>query len=129
MPTRSASPARGRTLASSCPPRRSARPALTMMTGDATVTEELASWDDGTAWRAVVQFAQQTVLAGVHAGCAWRSSRTAAPCGARSLHDDWRARVRLHQRRRAGTGAGRPEWLDDRQHENRLGHDLLTVPR
>jgi hypothetical protein len=36
-----------------------------MMTGTATVTEELVSWNDGTARRAVVEFAQQTVSAGV----------------------------------------------------------------
>ena len=36
------------------------------------------------------------------------------------------ARVRLYQRRRAGTGAGRQERLDDRQHRERLGHRLLT---
>ena len=37
-----------------------------------------------------------------------------------------RARVRLHERRRAGPRAGRHERLDGRQHEERLGHRLLT---
>jgi hypothetical protein len=36
------------------------------------------------------------------------------------------ARVRLHQRRRAGTGAGWQERLDYRQHQERLGYRLLT---
>ena len=36
------------------------------------------------------------------------------------------ARVPLHQRRRAGAGPGPAGRLDDRQHEERLGHHLLT---
>ena len=53
------------------------------------------------------------------------ASRQAVPSPARPPRRR-PARVRLHQRRRTGTGAGRQERLDDRQHQERLGHRLLT---
>ena len=43
------------------------------------------------------------------------------------LHDDARARVRLHHRRRAGARESQQGRLDGRQHQERLGHRLLET--